>query len=61
MNFFLKVHSYIFQYNIEKKEDSDAEEDDEDDDDFGGGAKKAAETDDPVLRKRVWSQKKGRA
>ena len=50
MNCSLKVHSYIFQYNIEKKEDSDAEEDDDDDEDFGGGAKKA-ETDDPAESK----------
>ena len=46
------LNNLIFlQYNIEKKEDSDAEEEDDDDDDFGGGAKKDAVPDDPVLRK----------
>ena len=43
----------FLQYNIEKKEDSDAEEDDEDDDDFGGGGGGAKKdlADDPVGRK----------
>ena len=45
-----KCDLFYFQYNIEKKEDSDAEEDDDDDEDFGGGAKKA-ETDDPAESK----------
>ena len=40
------------QYNIEKKEDSDAEDEDDDDDDFGG-SKKKEEDDDPVARKSL--------
>ena len=47
----LNVFSFYFQYNIEKKIDSDAEEDDEDDDDFGGGPSKKPVDDDPVARK----------
>ncbi len=54
LSFRLKHFIFLFQYNIEKKEDSDAEEEDEDDDDFGGGggAKKADFSDDPAGRKQ---------
>ena len=41
----------LFQYNIEKKEDSDADEEDDEDDDFGGGPSKKPVDDDPVARK----------
>ena len=39
--------NFEFQYNIEKKVDSDEEEESEDEDDFGGGGKKA-DDDDPA-------------
>ena len=44
----------LFQYNIEKKEDSDADEEDDEDDDFGGGPSKKPVDDDPVARKLQW-------
>lgn len=51
-NFKLSYSSFcVFQYNIEKKEDSDAEDEDEDDEEFGGSSKNKEGEDDPVLRK----------
>lgn len=45
----LRLTFFLFQYNIEKKEDSDADEEDEDDDDFGGPRPSKADfADDPA-------------
>ena len=45
--------NFGFQYNIEKKVDSDEEEESEDEDDCGGGGKKA-DDDDPAASKFSW-------